>query len=90
MVMPKAISTWFMVVFFLLAALAAFGVFSNGILTGLVALGAAVFLFLGRLELAAVVGLMDTFFKIFVYIGHERLWNRIRYGREQQQPEYVI
>lgn len=48
MAIPKAISTWFMIVFFLLAALAAFGVFSNGILTGLVALGAAVFLFLGR------------------------------------------
>lgn len=48
MTMPKAISTWFLVVFFLLAALAAFKVFDNGILTGLVALGAAVFLFLGR------------------------------------------
>ena len=46
--MPKAISTWCMILFFLLAALAAFGVFSNGILTGLLALGAAIFLFLGR------------------------------------------
>jgi hypothetical protein len=46
--MPKAISTWLMILFFLLAALAAFGVFSNAILTGLVALGAALFLFLGR------------------------------------------
>lgn len=45
---PKAISTWFMILFFLFAALAAFGVFSNNILTGLLALGAAVFLFLGR------------------------------------------
>lgn len=46
--MPKAISTWFLVLFFLFAALAAFGVFSNGIITGLLALGAAVFLFLGK------------------------------------------
>ena len=46
--MPKAISTWLMILFFLFAALAAFGVFSNGILTGILALGAAVFLFLGR------------------------------------------
>ena len=46
--MPKSISSWFMVLFFLFAALAAFGVFSNAILTGLLALGAAVFLFLGR------------------------------------------
>lgn len=48
MTMPKAVSTWFMILFFLLAALAAFGVFSNGLLTGLAALGAAVLLFLGR------------------------------------------
>jgi hypothetical protein len=48
MKMPSAISTWFMVLFFLFAALAAFGVFSNAMLTGLLALGAAVFLFLGR------------------------------------------
>jgi hypothetical protein len=52
MVMPKAISTWFMILFFLFAGLAllvpamAGGIFS--ILTGLFALGAAVFLFLGR------------------------------------------
>lgn len=48
MKMPKALSTWFMVLFFLFAALAAFGVFSSGILTGILALGAAVFLFLGK------------------------------------------
>ncbi|MBI4761951.1 MAG: hypothetical protein ACOYYF_06625 [Chloroflexota bacterium] len=48
MKMPSALSTWFMVLFFLFTALAAFGVFSNGMLTGILALGAAVFLFLGR------------------------------------------
>ncbi len=46
--MPKAISTWFMILFFLFAALAAFGVFKNDIITGILALGAAVFLFIGR------------------------------------------
>lgn len=45
---PKALSTWFLILFFLFAALAAFGVFANGIITGLLALGAAVFLFLGK------------------------------------------
>ena len=49
-----------------------------------------VFAVFDRLELAAAVGLLDTLFKIFVYIGHERLWNRINYGREQKQPEYII
>jgi hypothetical protein len=48
--MPKAISTWCMILFFLFAGLAAFGVAipMGGILTGIFALGAAVFLFLGR------------------------------------------
>jgi len=46
--MPKTISTWFLIVFFLFAALAAFGIFANGIITGILALGAAVFLFLGK------------------------------------------
>lgn len=49
-----------------------------------------VFAVFDRLEMAAAVGLLDTLFKIFVYIGHERLWNRIHYGREQKQPEYII
>ncbi len=46
--MPKALSTWFMILYFLFAALAAFGVFSSNILLGILALGAALFLFLGR------------------------------------------
>ena len=49
-----------------------------------------VFFFLGQLELAAAVGIMDTLFKVAVYIAHERAWNRIPYGRDQQQPEYTI
>ena len=52
MKMPSAISTWFMILFFLFAGLSAFGVSVGGslwgVLTGLFALGAAVFLFLGR------------------------------------------
>lgn len=46
--MPKAISTWLMIIFFLLAGLAYLGVGIPGVLTGIVAIAAAVFLFLGR------------------------------------------
>jgi len=42
-----------------------------------------------ELEIAAKIGLADTLIKLLVYIGHERLWNRIPYGR-QPQPEYHI
>ncbi len=48
--MPKALSTWCMIVYFLLAGLAAFipAAASMSWLMGIFALGAAVFLFLGR------------------------------------------
>ncbi len=46
--MPKALSTWLMIIFFLLAGLAYLGIGIPGILTGIVAIAAAVFLFLGR------------------------------------------
>ncbi len=47
--MPKAISTWAMIIFFLLEGLALVGVnVIPAIVTGIVALVAAVFLFLGR------------------------------------------
>jgi hypothetical protein len=51
MKIPKTISTWCMILFFLFAGLTYFGVSVGGsvwgILTGIFALGAAVFLFLG-------------------------------------------
>ncbi|MCP4140493.1 MAG: hypothetical protein GY755_09420 [Chloroflexi bacterium] len=47
--MPKALSTWFMVLYFLFAGLAAFGVFAApGVLMGIFALGAAITLFVGK------------------------------------------
>lgn len=44
----------------------------------------------GKMEVAAAIGLTDTVFKIIVYVLHERAWNKITYGREVQQPEYTI
>ena len=46
--MPKALSTWSMVLYFLFVGLTAFGLAIPAFLTGLAALAAAVFLFLGR------------------------------------------
>ena len=42
-----------------------------------------------KLELAIQIGLVDTILKIGVFYGHERLWNRIKFGREKK-PEYYI
>jgi len=45
---------------------------------------------IGKLEIAAAIGLADTLFKIVVYILHERAWNRIAYGRFKPEPDYSI
>jgi uncharacterized membrane protein len=49
-----------------------------------------VYLITGKGEFAATIGLADTSIKLFIYFGHERLWNRIPYGRIKQEPEYYI
>ncbi len=46
--MPKAISAWLMIAFFLLAGLVFLGVGSLGVVAGIVGIAAAVFLFIGR------------------------------------------
>ena len=47
------------------------------------------FLFTKRLELAVQIGLLDTLLKIGIFYGHERLWDRINFGRKKK-PEYNI
>jgi uncharacterized membrane protein len=44
----------------------------------------------GAWEFAATVGLADTLLKFFIYFAHERMWNRVRYGLDEEQPEYTI
>ena len=43
----------------------------------------------GQVELAAQIGLLDTVIKIGAFYGHERLWNRLQFGRPKP-PEYEI
>ena len=52
--------------------------------------GTIVYLLTGKGEFAVTVGLADTTFKFVVYFGHERLWNKIQYGRKKPEPEYYI
>ena len=49
-----------------------------------------VYMITGKGDFAATIGLADTSIKLFIYFGHERLWNRIPYGRVKQEPEYYI
>ena len=44
----------------------------------------------GQLELALSIGLVEVFTKMILYYGHERLWNKITWGKEKAAPEYTI
>ena len=48
MKMPTSIATWCLILFFLLYGLSAFGLAIPGIIMGILALGVAVFYFIGR------------------------------------------
>ena len=47
------------------------------------------FLLSGNVKLSVGAGLLDCLLKTAVYFLHERLWNRISFGREHP-PEYEI
>jgi uncharacterized membrane protein len=49
-----------------------------------------VYIFTRELTLAAGIGLVDTLIKIFVYYSHERLWERIQFGRKKIKEDYMI
>jgi uncharacterized membrane protein len=55
-----------------------------GIITTCVALGMT-----GQMTFAAEIGLIDTLVKVLIYFFHERLWNRISYGRVVA-PDYEV
>jgi uncharacterized membrane protein len=43
----------------------------------------------GQLEFAAKIGLIDTTVKLLIYFVHERVWNKIGYGRVST-PDYEV
>ena len=49
-----------------------------------------VYVFTREVVLAAGVGFADAMIKIFAYYSHERLWNRIDFGRKKVGRDYVI
>jgi uncharacterized membrane protein len=49
-----------------------------------------VFFMTGKMEFAAKVGAVDTAIKLIVYFAHERIWNKIDYGRVPAAPDYEV
>ncbi len=43
----------------------------------------------GNLKMAASIGSIELFTKMFLYYFHERAWNKISLGREKA-PDYQI
>ncbi len=45
----------------------------------------------GKIGLAASISGVEVFTKMFLYYWHERVWNRIKYGKvPPKEPEYFI
>ena len=49
-----------------------------------------VYVFTKELVLAAGVGIVDAMIKMFAYYSHERLWNRINFGRKKVRQDYML
>ena len=50
---------------------------------------AAVYLYTGKIEESLVVGISANAVKMFLYYIHERIWNKVSFGRGKP-PEYTI
>jgi uncharacterized membrane protein len=44
----------------------------------------------GQVKLALSIGFVELFTKIALYYLHERMWNRISFGREKLDKDYEI
>lgn len=44
----------------------------------------------GKFVIAASIGGIEAVSKIFIYYWHERLWDKIKYGKKLKQPDYEI
>lgn len=42
-----------------------------------------VYSFTEKLDVAAYVGMIEVFLKMLIYFFHERVWDRIKFGRQE-------
>lgn len=48
------------------------------------------FLITGKIKMAVSIGFVELFTKIFLYYVHERIWNKIAFGRAKAGKDYEI
>ena len=45
-----------------------------------------VYVFFGRLDLAIAAGIIETVSKVLLYYAHEKIWQRVRWGKKKIEP----
>ena len=45
-----------------------------------------VYFFFDRLDLAIAAGMIETVLKVGLYWGHERIWHKVRWGKQKIEP----
>lgn len=45
-----------------------------------------VYFFFGQLDLAIAAGMIETVLKVGLYWGHERIWHKVRWGKQKIEP----
>ena len=48
------------------------------------------FIVTGKVKTAISIGFIELFTKICLYYAHERVWNRITFGRVKSKEDYEI
>ncbi len=48
------------------------------------------YLVTGKIKLAMSIGFVELFTKVVLYYGHERVWDRISFGRAKPSRDYEI
>ena len=48
-----------------------------------------VYIFIGDVTIALSVGGIEVFLKMLIYFGHERVWDKIRWGKKEIKPAVI-
>jgi adenylylsulfate kinase len=48
-----------------------------------------VYIFTGKLDVALSVGFLEVFLKMLIYFLHERVWDRLKFGRQEIVPKVL-
>lgn len=48
------------------------------------------FLVTGQVKMAFSIGFVELFTKVFLYYVHERIWNKLTFGRVKPKQDYDI